>query len=232
MGQRHGRADQSPYYRANAAPHATVTQKKTIVASERDPWERAAFALQQATWDANDLVVVDEFGSNLDLARTHAWAPRGKRAVSALPRNTPHTTTTIAALTPDGMGPAMVLVGGVDQTAFAASLEHVLVPTLRPGQIVVADNLSAHKSAHAHAIVAARGCTLRFLPTYSPDYSPIELAIAQMKAQLRHVAARTTDTLQAAIGAALDQITAVEARAFFRHCGYRFPPAVDQWFCT
>lgn len=177
-------------------------------------------------------MILDEFGSNLDLERTHAWAPVGERASSAVPRNTPINTTTIASMTPTGMGPAMVLPGGVDQVVFATYLEHFLGPTLRPGQIVLADNLSAHKSARAHAIVAARGATLIFLPAYSPDCSPIEPAIAQIKAALRRAAARTAAALEAAIAAALSQITATTAQAFFRHCGYRFPPNLDQWFCT
>lgn len=232
MDCRHCHTGLAPYHRARRTPHRLVAQKKSTVASERDPWERAAFALQQAQWNAIDLIVLDEFGSNLDLHPTHARAPLGERARERVPRNTPINTTTIAALTPDGMGPAMVVSGGVDQNTFAVYLEQVLGPTLREGQIVLADNLSAHKSARAHAIVAARGCALVFVPAYSPDYSPIELAIAKIKATLRRAAARTADALTAAIALALTQITADEARAFFRHCGYRFPPDLDQWFCT
>lgn len=207
-------------------------EKKSTVASDRDPWARAVFACQQADWDAGDLVILDEFGSNLDVERTHAWAPVGERAARAVPRNTPINTTTIASLTPARMGPAMVLAGSVDQVVFEAYLDHFLGPTLRPCQIVLADNLSAHKSARAHAIVAARGASLIFLPAYSPDFSPIELAIAQIKAALRRAAARTAAALEVAIAAALSQITAATAQAFFRHCGYRFPPNLDQWFCT
>lgn len=173
------------------------------------------------------MIVLDEFGSNPDLERTHAWAPVGERATSAIPHNTPINTTTIAALTPTRMGPALVLASEVDRAAFTAYLEHVLAPTLRPGQIVLANNHSAHKSPQAHAIVAARGCTLRFLPAYSPDYSPIELEIAKIKALLRRAAARTTEALEAAIAAALSAVTAAEAQAFVRHCGYRFPPNLD-----
>jgi transposase len=217
---------------AGHPPPGLVAKKKTLIAAERDPWERAWFALQQATLDATDLVVLDEFGSNLDMHPTHAWAPIGERAVAAVPRNTPINTTTIAAMTPQGMGPAMVVTGGVDQATFAAEMEQGLAPTLRPGQVVLADNLSAHKSARAQEIIAGCGCTLVYLPAYSPDYSPIELAFAKIKTELRHAATRTREALEAAIATALAQITAADARAFFRHCGYRFLPDLDQWFCS
>ncbi len=156
----------------------------------------------------------------------------GERAISAVPRNTPVNTTTIAAITHQGMGPALMVEGGVDQLTFIAYLEQVLAPTLQPGQVVLADNLSAHKSERAQAIAAGCGCTLVYLPAYSPDCSPIELAFAQIKADLRRAAARTRDALERAIATALVQITAADARAFFQHCGYRFPPDLDQWFCS
>jgi transposase len=177
-------------------------------------------------------VVLDEFGSNLDMHPTHAWAPLGERALAVVPRNTPTNTTTIASLTTQGMGPAMLVRGGVSQQIFEAYLEQVLAPTLRPGQIVLADNLSAHKSERAQEIIAGCGSTLVYLPPYSPDYSPIELAIAKIKAELRRAATRTREALEAAIATALAQITAADARAFFEHCGYRFRPDLDQWFCS
>jgi transposase len=176
-------------------------------------------------------VVLDEFGSNLDMHPTHAWAPLGERALAVVPRNTPTNTTTIASLTTQGMGPAMLVRGGVSQQIFEAYLEQVLAPTLRPGQIVLADNLSAHKSERAQEIIAGCGSTLVYLPPYSPDYSPIELAIAKIKAELRRAASRTREALEAAIATALAQITAADARAFFEHCGYRLRPDLDQWFC-
>jgi len=178
------------------------------------------------------VVVIDEFGSNVDMTSTHAWAPIGERAIEKVPRNTPINTTTIASLTDQGMGPALIVEGGVDRLTFNTYLEQVLAPTLRAGQIVVLDNLSAHKSARAEEIIAACGCRLMYLPPYSPDYSPIELAFAQVKADLRRAAARTRDALEAAIATALAQIKAADARAFFQHCGYRFLPDLDQWFCS
>ena len=217
---------------AGDPPLGLVTQKKSLIASERDPWQRAAFALEQADLDATQIVVVDEVGSNLDMTPTHAWAPVGERAVATAPRNTPINTTTIASLSHQGMGPALIVSGGVDRLTFATYLEQVLAPTLQPGQVVLVDNLSAHTSPHARAIVAACGCRLRYLPPYSPDYSPIELAFAQIKADLRRAAARTPEALEEAIATALQQISPTDAQAFFAHCGYRFPPNLDQWFCT
>ena len=217
--------------RARHRPPGLVAKKKTLIASERDPWQRAAFALAQADLDATQIVVIDEFGSNLDMHPTHAWAPIGERAVAAVPRNTPINTSTIAAMSHQGVGPSMLVAGGVDQATFVAYLEHQLAPTLQPGQLVLVDNLSAHKSVRAQEIVAACGCRLVYLPPYSPDYSPIELAFAQVKADLRRAAARTHAALEAAIARALAQITPAHARAFFQHCGYRFPPDLDQWFC-
>ena len=230
-----GRAGHFPLsldHRSLAASAGLVAKKKTLIASERDPWQRALFAVVAAEIEASDLVVVDEIGSNLNLTPTHAWAPVGARAVATVPRNTPINTTTIASLTHQGIGPAMIVSGGVDRLTFTTYLEQVLAPTLQPGQIVLVDNLSAHTSLQAEAIVAGCGCRLVYLPPYSPDYSPIELAFAKIKTALRRAAARTREALEAAITVALSQITAADARAFFEHCGYRFLPNLDQWFCT
>lgn len=203
-----------------------------MTATERDPWKRVHFALQQTTLDADAVVVLDEFGANLDLAPTHGWAPVGERVRSTAPRTTPSTTTTLASMTAHGMGPAMIMLGGMTQAAFESYLEQVLGPTLHPGQIVVVDNLRAHKSLRAVEILAERECQLVYLPPYSSDYAPIELAFAKIKTAWRRAAARTRADLETAIATALTQITAAEARAFFLHCGYHFLPNLDQWFCT
>lgn len=187
--------------------------------------------MEQQDVDADDIVVIDEFGSNLDMSRRYARAPRGQRAIAPVPRNTPPNTTTIASLTTNGMGPSLMTVGGVTTKLFEAYVEHILGPSLRPGQIVLLDNLSAHKSARLGEILAARGCLLWYLPSYSPDFSPIELAFAKIKAELRRVAARTREALEEAVAQALKQILPDEARAFFRHCGFRLRPDLAQWFC-
>jgi transposase len=130
------------------------------------------------------------------------------------------------------LGPSLVLEGAVDSATFAAYVEQVLAPSLRPGQIVLLDNFSAHKGAREEQVVAACGCRLLYLPTYSPDFSPIELAIAKVKAALRHAGARTREGLEAAIAHALATITDADAVAFFSHCGYRFSLDWDQCFCS
>ena len=150
----------------------------------------------------------------------YARAPRPERAYGSVPRNTPPNTTLITSLTVEGMGPAMVLPGATDRLAFEAYVIHVLAPSLRAGQVVVLDNLRAHKSAHAAEAITARGCDLWFLPSYSPDFSPIEQAFAKLKNAWRQAAARTPEALLEAIATSLPSITPGDARSFFRDCGY------------
>lgn len=213
-------------------PARTDTQKKSLIASEREAWERARFLVEQEDVDPADVVVIDEFGSNLDLTRRYARAPRGERAVGSIPRNTPPNTTTISSMTTSGMGPSLMTEAGVTSALFEAYVEHILGPTLRPGQVILLDNLSAHKSPRLRELLAARGCRLWYVPSYSPDFSPIELAFAKIKADLRRVGARTREVLEAAVAQALSHISSEEACAFFRHCGFRFRPNLAQWFCS
>lgn len=195
-------------------------EKKTLRAAERDEEQRQAYRERLTNRTAAEFVIVDECGSNLNLTPLYGRAPRGQRAVGTVPRNTPPNTTLIAALTTAGLGPALLLDGATDTLAFETYVEQVLAPALRPGQIVVLDNLSAHKGDHVRALVEARGCQLWFLPPYSPDLSPIEEAFSKIKSLLRRAAARTRDALDAAIADALDQITPADACGFFAHCGY------------
>jgi hypothetical protein len=139
-------------------------QKKTLIAQARDAWTRAVFQVEITTVAAEDLVVVAESSTTLHLTPRMARAPRGQRAYGSVPRNPPNTTL-IAALTPEGIGPALVLEGGVDTSAFLVDVEQILAPTLRPGQIVVLDNLSVHKNPQVHAAITARGCQLWCFPT-------------------------------------------------------------------
>ena len=154
------------------------------------------------------------------MPRLRARAPRGQRAVGAAPRNRGPNVTLLATLTPTGVDAPCVIEGGTDRHVFTAYVDQVLVPTLRPGQTVILDNLNVHKGRHLQQRVEAAGCHLRFLPTYSPDFNPIEPAFAKVKAHLRRAAARTRDGLLAATGAALDAVTRQDARGFFAHCGY------------
>lgn len=165
--------------------------------------------------------MIDECGSNLNFTPRYARAPRGERAVGYVPRNTPPNTTLIASLTLHGMGPAWLLPGATDRLAFEAYVEQVLAPVLRPGQLIVLDNLSAHHSARVHQVIAAKQCELWFLPSYSPDLSPIEPAFAKLKQAWRKAEARTQDHLDDTIAATLPTITPQDARSFFLDCGYR-----------
>lgn len=163
---------------------------------------------------------VDETGSHLGFTPTYARSPRGERARGSAPRNRGKNRTLLTALTLDGMGPGLLLDGAVDRAAFEAYVGHLLAPTLRPGQIVVVDNLTAHHSDRAKAAIEARGAELWYLPSYSPDLTPIEEAFAKFKASLRRAAARTTEALAAAIWAGLRAITPLDATGWFHHCGY------------
>jgi transposase len=154
-----------------------------------------------------------------------ARAPRGQRAVGTAPRNHGTNVTLLAALVPTGIAAPLVVEGAADSAAFTVYVARVLVPVLRPGQIVILDNLSVHKGEPVRALIEAAGCQLLFLPAYSPDFNPIELAYAKLKQALRRAAARTYDALVEAIGAALATITETDARAFFAHCGF---PLQDQ----
>ncbi|MBC7810941.1 MAG: transposase [Burkholderiales bacterium] len=203
-------------------------KKKSVVAQERDRFKRVLFGAIQSGRDADDVVVRDAFGSNLDLSRRYGRAPSGERVVEAVPRTTPRNTTTIAALSTNGIGPALVVSGSVNRATFEVYIEHVLGPTLREGHVVVLDNASAHHGGRIAHLLAERGCRLCYLPPDSPDFSPIELAFSNVKACLRRLKARTGEALEAAIAQALASITAADARAFFAHCGYPLWQLPDQ----
>jgi transposase len=177
-------------------------------------------------------VVIDEIGLNVDLTPRYGRAPRGQRAYAKVPRNTPPNTTLIGSCCVAGMGPGLLLSGGVDGATFEAYLDEVLGPSLIEGQIVLMDNLSAHSGAGVAEAVAKRGCQVWYLPTYSPDLSPIELAFAKFKELVRHAAARTREALEQAVADAWAQVTAEDLRGFFRHCGYRLVTDLDQLLCS
>jgi transposase len=195
-------------------------KKKTVGASERNEEARRRWREQMKGADANSLVVVDETGSNIGLTPLYAWAPKGQRALGRVPRNYGQNTTLLASLSLSGMGAAMILEGSTDTLAFERYVEEVLAPSLQPGQIVLMDNLSAHSSPKVRQAIEAKGCQVRFLPSYSPDFSPIEGAFSKIKAFLRRVGARTRQDLYQALGQALDQVTVQDARGWFTHCGY------------
>ena len=139
-------------------------------ASERDEWLRAAWKAMIANkLDARRLVFVDEMGTNTSLAPIYDWAPKGQRAYSKVPRNRGPNTTLLASITTEGMGPCIAVVGSITQAAFEAYVEQLLSAALEPGQVVVMDNLSAHKGSRVRELIEAKGCELLYLPPYSPD---------------------------------------------------------------
>jgi transposase len=210
--------DYQPGHRPSAGLDA---KKKTLSASERDEALRETWREQIAGLDPRRFVFVDETGSHTALTRLFAWAPRGERAVGSVPRNHGANRTTITALTLDGLGPGLLLEGGVTTRAFEVYVERLLAPSLQPGQIVVMDQLRQHHSQRTRELIEAHGAALWFLPAYSPDLNPIEEAFSKVKALLRTAAARTHEALVEAIWAALAAITPADALGYITHCGYQ-----------
>ena len=174
--------------------------------------------------EARRLVFVDECGANICLVPLYAWSRRGERAPAKAPRNWGKNVTLLSSMSLYGMGPSLAVEGATTREVFEAYLEGVLAPTLSPGQVVVMDNLSAHKGGRVREIIEERGCELIYLPPYSPDLNPIEEAFAKLKGLLRKSGAKSRQALVVeAMGAALDAITVGDVRGFFGHCGYRAP---------
>jgi len=175
--------------------------------------------------DPKRLVFVDEMGSNTSLSPfLRAWSRRGERARCRAPRNLrAKNTTLLSSMSAEGMGPSLAVTGAVDAEVFEAYLERVLLPKLRPGRIVVMDNLSAHKAEKVGRLIEEAGGELLYLPPYSPDLNPIEEAFSKIKNLLRKAEARTRETLLEAMGQAISSVTDEDARGFFSHCGYGTP---------
>jgi transposase len=184
---------------------------------------RAAWREAQTDLDPRDLVFLDETSTPLTLTPLRARAPKGQRAIGHVPwGHRPHIVW-IATLTADGLGESLVVDGPMDGRVFVAFVERVLVPSLRPGQIVVLDNLSVHKNARARLLIEAAGCRLLFLPAYSPDFNPIEQAFAKGKQLLRRLRPRSWEAANTAIATLLPHITAADAHAFFADAGFPLP---------
>ena len=174
----------------------------------------------QIDLDPERLVFIDETWAKTNMTRTHGRAPRGERLRMGFPHGHWKTTTFVAGLTMRGMIAPFVLGGPINRDAFETYVEQVLVPELRPGDIVILDNLSSHKGARTRALIKAAGASLLFLPPYSPDFNPIENAFAKLKALLRRAAQRTVEGLWNAIGRLVDTFTPVECQNYFAACGY------------
>ena len=169
-------------------------------------------------------VFVDECSSNTSLAPLYGWAHKGERAHQKAPRNWEKNITLLSSISKKrGMGASLVVEGSTNGTVFQTYLEDVLLPTLKRGQVVVMDNLSAHKAKRVRELIEDKGCELIYLPPYSPDFNPIEEAFAKIKALVRKAEARTREALVEAIGRGISMVTAEDAQGFFDHCGYTTP---------
>lgn len=181
----------------------------------RDDWRATQPGLDSAAY-----VFVDETWASTAMTRTHGRCPVGQRLVMAVPHGHWKTTTFVAALRLGGLSAPTVVDGAMTGDVFVAYVSQQLVPTLRPGDVVVMDNLACHKRVGVREAIEAAGCTLRYLPPYSPDLNPIEKAFAKLKAKLRAAAKRTIAELEDYLGAVVDAFAPQECRNYFRSCGY------------
>jgi transposase len=165
-------------------------------------------------------VFIDEAGAKTNMTRLRGRSPQGQRVHDETPGGHWSTTTMISSIRLDGTTAAMTIEGATTSEVFRAYVEHILVPTLRPGDIVVLDNLSPHKDKPAIALIEQAGAEVRFLPPYSPDFNPIEKMWSKVKALLRSAKARTDEALLEAVGSALARVTSSDAKGWFASCGY------------
>jgi putative transposase len=196
-----------------------------VVAGERDRPDvarrRAQWTKYQKNVDPERLVFIDETWTRTDMAPLRGWAPRGQRLVGKVPHGRWKTMTFLAALRHDRIDAPWLLEGPIDGESFRLYVEKVLVPTLRPGDIVIMDNLGSHRGAAVRQLIRSVGAKLFFLPKYSPDLNPIEQVFAKLKHLLRKAAARTIEAVCAAIGETLQAFTPGECANYFTNSGYR-----------
>ena len=190
-------------------------QERTDVARKRHHWRNWQHWLKPER-----LVFIDETGARTNMARLRGRSLKGQRLHATIPWGHWKTTTFVAGLRTAGLTAPMVLDGAMNGPAFKAYVEQVLAPSLKPRDIVIMDNLSSHKVDGVRQAIKAKGAFLLYLPPYSPDLNPIELAFSKLKALLRKAAARSIDDLWCAIGELLDEFSPQECQNFFRHAGY------------
>ncbi|HEU0148755.1 MAG TPA: IS630 family transposase [Bradyrhizobium sp.] len=199
--------------------------KKSVVAGERD---RPDVARRRSQWtkyqdrvDPIRLVFIDETWTRTDMAPLRGWSPLGSRLIAKVPHGRWKTMTFLAALRHDRIDAPWFIEGPINGESFRTYVEHVLLPTLRPGDIVILDNLGSHKSKAVRQLIRSVGARIFFLPKYSPDLNPIEQVFAKLKHLLRKAAARTVDAVCAAIATALDAFTPEECANYLKNSGYR-----------
>lgn len=206
------------------ASHRLDAQKKTLVARERDQAvvqaQRKAFIEAQRQLDAQRLIFVDESGFRLGSPPRFGWAPRGEDSPGKTVQGCWETITMLGAIALDGFRGFMTINAGTSSDVFLAYVEQVLAPNLKPGDLVVMDNLAAHKSTVVHEAIRATGADVLHLPPYSPDLNPIERAWAKLKDIVRRACTLTRPDFDRAIAAAIEEVTLDDIAGWTRHAGY------------
>ena len=190
-------------------------QRRADVARARQRWRRLQPVLARRR-----LIFLDETGAATNMVRRYGRSPRGRRVPGQAPYGHWKTTTFVAGLTADGFIAPLVVDGPMNRAIFTAYVQQMLAPELRPGDVLVLDNLSSHKGVEARKAVEAVGARLLFLPAYSPDLTPIEMAFAKLKGALRTAAERNRDALWHRIGLLIEDFSPAECRNYIRHAGY------------
>jgi transposase len=191
-----------------------------MVASERNNYKRGWFRRRARDLDQCRFIFVDESAVNTAMTRRYGRAPRGERVPDSAPRNYGMHTSVISALGLRGLIATLTVEGAVDTLCFDAYAERVLAPQLRRGDVVVLDNLGAHKASRIEQVAAEHGAQVLWLSPYSPDYSPIEQCWSKIKTYLRGAKARTGEELNKALAQAIKLVTKADIRGWFNHCGY------------
>jgi transposase len=203
-----------------------VSEKKSLHATEQDTpaarFERSIWRQETNQIDPARLIFLDESGVTTEMTRRYGRARRGERVGEGTPCGHWRTLTVLGAIRASGWVATMTIEAATDGEIFLAYVEQVLCPQLQPGDVVVMDNLAAHKVEGVRGLIQSRGAQLRYLPPYSPDFNPIEKCWSKVKQLLRGVKARSLSTLELAVTDALDAVTPQNIQACFRHCGYAF----------
>ena len=203
-----------------------VSEKKSLHAAEQDTpaarFERSLWREETNQIDPARLIFLDESGVTTEMTRRYGRARRGERVGEGTPCGHWRTLTVLGAIRASGWVATMTIEAATDGEIFLAYVEQVLCPQLEPGDVVVMDNLAAHKVEGVRGLIESRGAQLRYLPPYSPDFNPIEKCWSKVKQLLRGVKARSLPTLELAVTDALDAVTPQNIQACFRHCGYAF----------
>jgi transposase len=205
---------------------ASHAKKKTLIAAEQDRPDvaeaRRQWAAAQLAIDPDRVVFIDETWAKTNMTRTYGRSQRGGRLRAKVPCSRWETTTFLGAMRATGFVAPLCVEGAINGQLFASWVEQHLAKTLRAGDVVVMDNLSSHKTRRVADALQRVGAEVRYLPPYSPDLNPIELAFSKFKKLLRDGAERTTEKLWQLCGQVLDLFTETECRNYIRHCGYRY----------